>query len=476
MTDYERALELYPRFYPAYLALTEVMMEHTRVPKQMWQDLLDRMRKIRDGENEEDSTTLQVADDVGDAISVQFSISIGDLYRAMFNAADRLKEYSHAFELLEKANQFDEETYPAFNHAESLQRSLSIMKIFRDDNYLDGLGHTSDVPVFIVGMLRSGSSIFEHVLGAHSRVVGIGEDSIFNGLLPLVINDISAVMKRSKTVEAVAEVLQYHAGNILARMQEKAESVRREQGFDESDGSIRYIVDKMVFNFRNIGLIQLLFPYATIIHIIRDPMDTIMSCYSRRFEAPTLGWTRNVENLISEYVMYLHIMQHFESLYHGSLTHVIFEKLAANPEREFRRIIEDVMGLDWEPGLLQKNARPRSVLTNSGIQVRREIDFSGVGKWRRYGRQLQPLIKKLKLALLPLKTSEKLLFPDVINWELDPLFNYGEKYNVSTLGSGPKWNPNFEFKTGSGSRMVSPDVSGFISAVSDVSEDGEELT
>ena len=269
--------------------MTEVLMEHPNVSKETWRNLLSTMSALRDSadHNSVEVIGADVPSAVGDALSAHFSMSMGDLYRAMFNAADRLKEYSNAFDFLVKANELDEETYPKFNHLESLQRSLSIMKIFRDDSYLDGLGHTSDVPVFIVGMLRSGSTIFEHVLDSHSRIVGIGEDSIFNGLLPAVINDISAVMKTSKTVEAVAEVIQYHAENILSRMQEKAESIRKEQGVRDSTEPVRYIVDKMVFNFRNIGLIQLLFPYATIIHVIRDPMDTVLSCYSRKFEAPS---------------------------------------------------------------------------------------------------------------------------------------------------------------------------------------------
>lgn len=273
-------------------------MEHPSISKDMWRDLLTTMTDARDGDGkavgEEKSTDVSFPALTGSktdlisaaerSLTTQFRSSVGDLHRAMHNAADRLKDFSLAFDLLQQANKLDEENYPVFDHMESLQRSLSIMKIFRDDNYLEGLGHTSDVPVFIVGMLRSGSSLFENVLGSHSRIVGIGEDSIFNGLLPVVISDISAVMKRSKTVEAVAEVIQYHAENILQRMLERAERIRKDQG-SISEEPIRYIIDKMVFNFRNIGLIQLLFPYATIIHVIRDPMDTLLSCHSRRFEA-----------------------------------------------------------------------------------------------------------------------------------------------------------------------------------------------
>lgn len=282
--DYTKVLELYPNFYAAYLGLTQVMLEHPSIPKQNWRNLLASMERVASGNN---SLAIEIMTDQAEkTMAAEFSVSIGDLYRAMYNVADRLKEYSYAFQLLEKANKMDDEIYPPFNHAESLQRSMAIIQIFREDKFIDILGHSSDVPVFIVGMMRSGSSILEHVLDAHSNIVGIGEDSIFNGLLPVVINDISNLMKQSKTIEAVAEVIQRHADTILSRMHERAEAIRKEQGRYDPNVPIRYIVDKMVFNFRNVGLIQLLFPHATVIHIIRDPMDTLFSCFSRKFEAP----------------------------------------------------------------------------------------------------------------------------------------------------------------------------------------------
>ncbi len=258
------------------------MLEHPKVPNERWRHLLAQMKEVQQHLNQ--STPLvDISSDVG---TLDFRSSTGDLYRALFNAADRIKEYTYSFGMLEEANRLDEESYPGYDHAESIQRLASIMKVFQIDHTIDGIGHNSDVPVFIVGMLRSGTSIFEQYLTSHSRIVSLGEDSIFNGQLPEVINDISIVMKTSKTVEVVAEILDRRAGDILRRMQERAELIRKEQGIDSKD-SIRYIVDKMVFNFRNIGLIQLLFPYATIIHVIRDPMDTLLSCYSKRFESPS---------------------------------------------------------------------------------------------------------------------------------------------------------------------------------------------
>jgi hypothetical protein len=199
----------------------------------------------------------------------------------MYQCADKLSNYSYAWELLSKANEIDDKTYPPYDASESLQRSLVIMQLFKENNYwLEGLGHSSDVPIFIVGMLRSGSTWLEHVLDAHSNIVGIGEDSIFNGMLPIVIRDILAAIENPSTVEAVAAVIQKHAENILDKMKQRADEVK-----GPGKGQIRYIVDKMVFNFRNIGLIQLMFPHATIIHIMRDPMDNLFSCYSTRFES-----------------------------------------------------------------------------------------------------------------------------------------------------------------------------------------------
>ena len=71
---------------------------------------------------------------------------------------------------------------------------------------------------------------------------------------------------------------------------------------------------------------------------------------------------------------------------------------------------------------------------------------------------------------------DKLLFPDLINWDLDPLINYYDRYNVSTVGRGPKWVPNFEFRTGSGSRFVSPSLQREIAPGDDLERSEDEGT
>ncbi len=351
--DYELVLELHPFFFPATFALTEAMAEMTHVTPDTWRRLLSQFISIRDSYS---APVAYSQADNAELLVAQFSLYRGDLYRAMFNCADKLREYSLAWEYLTLANEIDEQTHPPFNAAESLQRSLSIMNIFRDDvNWFEGFGHSSDVPIFIVGFLRSGSTLLEHVLDAHPGVVGIGEDSVFNGMLPMVIKDILAIIKESSTVEAVATVVQHYAEEILRKMKEKADQMK---GPDK--GPARYIVDKMVFNFRNIGLIHLLFPHATIIHVMRDPMDDLLSCYSRKFEAPSkcllfickkkcfwasffmmrrvcliiaLAWTRNMDYLVAEYSIYLEIVHHFDRINPYGIVHLLFEKIAANPER-----------------------------------------------------------------------------------------------------------------------------------------------
>uniref|UniRef100_A0A7S3HRU6 protein-tyrosine sulfotransferase n=1 Tax=Spumella elongata TaxID=89044 RepID=A0A7S3HRU6_9STRA len=154
-----------------------------------------------------------------------------------------------------------------------------------------------------------------------------------------------------------------------------------------------HIVDKMLTNYVNIGLIHLVFPKAIILHTIRDPMDTLYSCYSTRFGDPAAVYTLHTDTLVQKYVQYLEVMQHFRKVLpyytlpdwgiqkHNSseasetdftsqrrkgrketkrkriqaLVDVRYEELVANPERVIRYLLNDILGIAYTP-ILSKNA------------------------------------------------------------------------------------------------------------------------
>ena len=134
------------------------------------------------------------------------------------------------------------------------------------------------------GVMRSGSTLVESILSSHSEVFGMGEDSVFNGNLPQIRNDIVSILASAPTgpgaaaehTKAVNAVVKRHSKAVVSGMRDKVPEGR------QAEAVINYIVDKMLFNFRNVGFIHLLFPKAKIIHTVRNFWDVLFSCDDQR--------------------------------------------------------------------------------------------------------------------------------------------------------------------------------------------------
>ena len=156
---------------------------------------------------------------------------------------------------------------------------------------------------------------------------------------------------------------------------------------------VKRIVDKMLSNYKNIALIHLIFPEAVILHTMRDPMDTLFSCYTNKFDDDNAMWAHDMTSLVTEYVIYLEIMQHFRNeLPRGRIVDVSYESLIASPERVMREIVTSrhVLGLSWDPMVMRYTESNRTVHAS---YVRRSTYPSG--GWRKYAKELEPLIREL---------------------------------------------------------------------------------
>ncbi|MEX2576457.1 MAG: sulfotransferase [Halofilum sp. (in: g-proteobacteria)] len=224
-------------------------------------------------------------------------------------------------------------------------------------------GDPSDVPVFIVGMPRSGTTLLEQILSSHPMVHGAGELTTFGRVLRQygpIDDDTAGPLGRAyvETVRGLAP-----------------EAAR--------------ITDKMPGNYQHIGAIAAALPNAVIIHARRDPEDTCLSCFQQSF-ARGQHWSYDLEEVAHQYRIYQGIMQHWRAVLGDRLAEIDYEDVVADVEREARRLIAAV-GLDWDPNCLEFYQAPRAVLTASKGQVRRPIYSSSVSKSERYGERVQPL-------------------------------------------------------------------------------------
>ena len=247
-----------------------------------------------------------------------------------------------------------------------------------------GKGDPSTLPVFILGMPRSGSTLLEQILASHPQVFAAGETDLFRANLAQVV----AETRMADTPEAFAKL----SGAILKRLGTSYLDKLRPLAGD----AIR-ITDKSIEAFRFGGLIQMALPNTRFIHIKRDPLDTCVSCFTKLFVSD-LPYTYDLAELGRYYRAYEELMAHWAKVFpEGSMIEVQYEDMVADLEGQARRIIAHV-GLEWDPRCLDFHLNDRAIRTASFAQVRQPLYTSSIGRWRTYEPWLGPLKDALGVA------------------------------------------------------------------------------
>jgi tetratricopeptide (TPR) repeat protein len=296
------------------------------------------------------------------------------LYFALHRALEDEGRREEALRYLIEANAIKrrrtvyDEAY-ALDRMEQIQTSFGAERLAQ----LAGSGEPSSKPIFIVGMPRSGTTLVEQLLAAHPEVAAGGELT--------TLGDVVVAHGGDGPDALDAERLRRMGRRYLERVSEMAPDARR-------------ITDKMPGNFLLIGMIHLMLPQASIIHVRRDPIDTCMSCFSKLF---TQGqeFANDLGELGRFYRAYRAVMAHWRRvLPQGAMLDVDYEDLVMDFQPQAARIL-DHCGLDWSPRCLAFDKTARPVRTASAPQVRKPLYTTAIGRGRRYGDLLQPLLEAL---------------------------------------------------------------------------------
>lgn len=247
-----------------------------------------------------------------------------------------------------------------------------------------GLGDPTAKPVIIVGMPRSGTTLTEQVLASHPAVVGAGELKDINRLMgtfappdgkPVPFPDYAPLLHKAWFREV--------ARRYLATLNRIGPTALR-------------VTDKMPSNYYFVGLIHLAFPDATIIHTVRDPIDTCVSCFTKLFSGEQ-SHTYDLAELGRYYRQYEQLMAHWHAvLPPGRILDVVYEDMVADFEPQARRLVAHA-GLPWDDRCLAFHETERPVRTASALQVRQPIYNRSVGRWRAYADHLGPLLEALNV-------------------------------------------------------------------------------
>lgn len=245
-----------------------------------------------------------------------------------------------------------------------------------------GWGDNSKVPVFIVGMPRSGTSLIEQIIASHPLAYGAGEVPYLGDVISKQFGKIADDPKGfSKKVKALTREEAFRAGNSYL------ESLRW-----HSDTAVR-ISDKMPHNFRHIGLLSALLPNAHVIHCRRDPIDNCVSIYTQLFNEKH-DYGARLQGLGQYYRAYDWLMAHWRKVLPITIHEVRYEDMIADQEGESRKLIEFI-GLPWDPACLEFYKSARGVTTPSQLQVRQPIYSSSVKRWKAFEPYIRDLIEAL---------------------------------------------------------------------------------
>jgi len=284
---------------------------------------------------------------------------------------DDVGDYEKAFQHYQQANRLASQIAVPYDPDAEAAAVERIRAGFLRSRIFQSGASSSERPVFIVGMPRSGTSLAEQIIATHSQVAGGGELQFWSGAM-------NQIMAMSQTYDLDPATIQYLAQTYLQELDEV------------STGALR-IIDKGPDNFRNLGLIHAVFPHARIIHLQRNPIDTCLSIFFQDFGG-TFSYANDLSHLAHYYRQYQRLMAHWrKTLPAAQFLEVPYQGLVSDQEQWTRKIIA-FAGLKWEPGCMQFQDTRRMVDTASLWQVRQKMYATSLGRWRHYEQFIGPLL------------------------------------------------------------------------------------
>lgn len=320
---------------------------------------LDRAVEVIDG---------VVSDDSAPQAFVRLS------YYLRAKAQDRAGDYPAAFRSATLGNEmgrleFDPELYE--------QQVTTLMEIWSAEGMAEFPRSSceSELPVFVAGMPRSGTSLIDQIIDAHPKAAGVGElASIerFAAELSAAYNPDRSPARRFGSLNRF-------------RWTRVAEQYVREIG--ELAPHAERVVNKALGNNKLVGLLALLFPNTRVIHALRDPRDVAISCYMGGFNNRKLAWTTSIEWAARAWEQSQRMMDHWKRTLDVPILEVRYEELVSNPDEQFPRLIE-FLGLEWDEACRQFHSSGRTVRTLSYDQVNRPLYTTSAGRHTRYADQI----------------------------------------------------------------------------------------
>jgi len=309
------------------------------------------------------------------SISNDPSTKINLLY-ALGKVLDDCAEYNDAFDYYRQANHLDSQTMPCYNKAEQELIVDKNIQLFSNDWFSKHREVSSDAPIFICGMFRSGSTLTEQILASHPEITAGGERDYFDRLIKQKLQPYPEALSQLNALE-----MDKIRNNYLSELA---------QAFPDA----HCVTDKRPDNFLYIGLIKSLFPHARIIHSTRNPLDNCLSVFFLRLGA-SMNYATALSDTVHYYKQQIRLMDHWKSLFPDSIFEANYDQLVINPESAIKTML-NFIELEWNEQCLDFHHLKNRVKTASVWRVRQPLYSSSSGRWHNYKSHIDELINEIE--------------------------------------------------------------------------------
>lgn len=282
---------------------------------------------------------------------------------ALAKACDDLENFQEAFLHYREGNMIRKRLlkYDVQQDVKLFEQLKSSYPMIEKNSLELGKISTNLMPIFIVGMPRSGTTLVEQIISSHSRVTGAGE---LNFAAQFGVGIATGVIRAND------EYLLDFRHKYLNKLQ------------NFSSGNL-IVTDKMPLNFRYLGLLAAAFPEAKIVHVKRNPAAVCWANYKQYFVKTGIGYCYAIDDVVRYHHLYENLMTFWTKKLGARIYHLDYEELTVNQERETRLLV-DYLNLDWEENCLSPQNNTRSVATTSNVQVRQKVYRGSSEQWKKY--------------------------------------------------------------------------------------------
>jgi tetratricopeptide (TPR) repeat protein len=238
------------------------------------------------------------------------------------------------------------------------------------------------IPIFIVGLPRTGTTLLDRILGNHGWVSSAGERNDFSAAVSDVSNHFFSTLLREDDPAAFMDIDLEKAGQLY------------QQRLKRHVSATAFAIDKNPQNLFNVPLIVRALPHARVLILEREPMDAAFSNLKELFQGGAYAYSYDDVSLATRIYGARQLMHGWQSQNPGAIRVVSYEQLVQSPDTVVMGMLA-FLSLPPAQGLTDMKANDTAVATASSAQVREPINTRGIGAWRRYAEQLEPLRRLL---------------------------------------------------------------------------------